>query len=445
MDSTPDIFGRAFQIRTKERLLRDPVHGLIPIDENTPEGRLIVDLVNSAEMQRLRRIRQLGMAHYAFPGAEHSRFTHSIGAFHLTRLVVGQLSRMYAIDSELAFMASVGALLHDLGHGPFSHVAERILGTDHEAWTLRILHDSRCEVNEILSRHSRRLPSMIESILIGMAKPGYLSSLLSSELDADRLDYLLRDSLMTGVKYGVYDLDRLLHMFRISPDGERLIIAHGGLVPVEKYVQARYHMHRQVYLHKTVVAAEGMLASLLRRAAILLREGKDAGLSEGDVVAKALHNPAALDTPDYLQLDDVEILARIKQWARGGDPILSDLSDRLLRRRLFKTLEIDPMDADFESRWKAANDAVQSAGFDPEYYLLRIESHDTPYRPYDPKAEKISQHIWIEDGDGKIVDVAQLSPTIQAFTHSGFTATRAAFPNTPDHSLRAKLKEIFKA
>src|SRR5215510_4712867 len=122
MENSPDIFGYAFQVRTKERLLRDPVHGLIPIDESTEHGKLIVQLIDSAEVQRLRRIRQLGLAHYAFQGAEHSRFTHSVGAFHLLRLIVDQLSRMYTVDSELGFYASVGALLHDLGHGPFSHV-----------------------------------------------------------------------------------------------------------------------------------------------------------------------------------------------------------------------------------------------------------------------------------------------------------------------------------
>ena len=128
MDQGNDIFGHVFQVHMKERLLRDPVHGLIPVDEQSQHGRLIIDLINSREMQRLRRIRQLGLASYAFQGAEHSRFAHSIGAFHLLRLMLDQLGRMYTIDAELAFYASIATLLHDIGHGPFSHLSERVLG-----------------------------------------------------------------------------------------------------------------------------------------------------------------------------------------------------------------------------------------------------------------------------------------------------------------------------
>ncbi|MBI1784661.1 hypothetical protein HYR69_05905 [Candidatus Sumerlaeota bacterium] len=205
-------------------------------------------------------------------------------------------------------------------------------------------------------------------------------------------------------------------------------------------------MHRQVYLHKTVIAAEAMLASLLRRAAQLLREGKDAGLAKDDVVARALRDPAALDVPDYLELDDPEIMVRIKQWARGGDPILADISGRMLRRRLFKTIELNSEHGDLESRIHRAREVVRSAGLDPDYYLLRIESHDTPYAPYDPKAEKLSQRIWIEDGNGKIVDVAQLSPTIHVFTQSAYIASRLAFPEEhAGHKIRDAIREIFEA
>lgn len=443
---TPDIFGRAFQVRMKERLLRDPVHGLIPIDENSEQGRLLVRLIDSAEMQRLRRIRQLGLAHYAFQGAEHSRFVHSVGVFHLARQIAEQLGRMHTIDSELSFYAQVAALLHDLGHGPFSHVSERIFGLDHEAWTVRILHDPESEVGAILSSHSRRLPSIIESMLIGMAKPGYLCSLVSGELDADRLDYLLRDSLMTGVKYGVFELDRLLHMLRISPEGDRIVVAHGGMAPVEKYIQARYHMHRQVYFHKTVIAAEGMLTLLLRRAADLAREGDGLGLPAGDVTLRALRDAEGLSTAEYLQMDDVEILSRMKLWARGADPILRDLSARLLHRRLFKTLDLDPAIQGLEARIEEARGALRRAGLDPDYSLLRVDASDTPYHPYDPDSKKRARPILIEDARGRIADVAESSPTIQAFTRSPYLASRLVFADSgPSGSVRAEIESIFGA
>lgn len=444
----PDIFGHAFQIRTKERLLRDPVHGLIPIDENTEHGRLLVRLIDSAEMQRLRRIRQLGLAHYAFQGAEHSRFAHSVGAFHVLRGIVGQLERMYAIDSELAFYAAVAALLHDLGHGPFSHLAERALGIEHEHWTVELLHDPDTEVHRALSSYSRRLPSIIESVLTGRAKPGYLSSLVNSELDADRLDYLQRDSLMTGVKYGIHDVDRLVHMMRISPEGDKIVVARGGLVPVEKYIQARYHMHRQVYRHKTVIAAEAMLGAALDRARRLLREGRPeaAGLRATDVLARALTDPRSLSARDYLELDDVEILAWTKARARGEDPVLADLASRVLHRRLFKTIEFDASRPDIEERLREAADAVRGAGLDPAHYLLRVESVDVPYRPYAPDRDRVNRQILIESDGGRIVDVAALSPTIEVFTRTDFHAARVVLP--AEHAgtdLRARVGEILGA
>ncbi len=445
-EDSPDFFGHAFQVKAKERLLRDPLHGLIAIDESTAHGKLLVRLIDTAEVQRLRRIRQLGLAHYAYQGAEHSRFAHSIGAFHLTRRIVAQLERMYAIDSELAFFASTAALLHDIGHGPFSHVSEHILGLHHEEWTCRILHDPATEVNAVLMDYDRALPSVVESMLKGMARPGYLCSLVNSQLDADRLDYLLRDSLMTGVKYGVFDLDRLIHMLRIAPEGDKIIVAHGGLGPVEKYIQSRHHMYRQVYLHKTVAAAEAMLMALLRRAARLIDKDAKFDPEMDAIVRKAFSAPDSLTTTEYLHLDDTEILGLIKRWAGGTDcdPVLKDISARMLGRRLFKTIEVDPSGKGFEDRFETARGIIKGAGLDPESYLLRIESSDTPYRPYEPSSKKISSQIMVELSDGRIADVADVSPTIAAFTGAGYTLTRLAFPAEHEgHPIREPLAELF--
>lgn len=445
LESSPDIFGHAFEVRSKERLLRDPLHGLIAVDEGSPDGRLLVRLIDAAEVQRLRRIRQLGLAHYAFPGAEHSRFTHSIGALHLMGRLLEQLSRGYTIDSELAFYARIAALLHDVGHGPFSHVSERILGRRHEAWTLRILHDDVTDVHRILSEYSRSLPSVIESMIRGMAKPGYLCSLVSSQLDVDRLDYLLRDSLMTGVKYGIFDLDRLAHMLRISPAGDKLVVAEGGIIPVEKYIQARYHMYRQVYLHKTVTSAEAMLTALLRRAGELLGLGQEAGMDPDCALGRALTEPEDLSLSDYLELDDVEWWAQIKRWTRAADPVLRDLAARMMTRRLFKTLEIDGSQPEAEERIGKARAVIERADLDPRYYFLRTDSTDTPYAPYDLAAPKAADHIFIEDGKGGIVDVAMLSPTIEVFTKSKYTLSRLVFPDRHNgRDLRDEIRAAFE-
>jgi len=441
----PRPLGRALGGQARERLLRDPVHGLIAIDESTAEGRLLVGLIDSPEFQRLRRIRQLGLACVAFHGAEHSRFNHSIGAFHLAREMLEQLGRRYGLDRELILSASVAALLHDLGHGPFSHVWERRFGRPHEAWTVRLLHDERTVVHGVLAARAPNFPSIIEAILCGRAKPGYLASVVSGQLDADRMDYLLRDGLMTGVKYGVFDLDRLLHMLRISEDGERIVIARAGLGPIEKYVQARYHMFRQVYLHKTVVAAEAMLMALLGRAGDLLARGEAAGLDPASPLGRALGRPEELDVPEHLALDDVEVLAQLKRWRSGPDAILTDLATRLLDRRLFKTLEIDPGSPDFAERLAEARARMRAHGLPPEYYLLREDSSDTPYAPYNPEDPRSGERILIETREGGLVDVAQVSPTLRAFTQSSYTLSRLVFPERADDwDARAELERLFE-
>lgn len=416
-----------------EKLFRDPVHDQVILDLDQPEDRLVLRLLDAREFQRLRRIRQLGMASMAFPGAEHSRYQHSLGVLHLARRMLDRLVRQAEAPALARTAVQCAALLHDVGHGPFSHVIETFFADHHEEWTKRVLLDPSAEVHRLLAEYDPALPAMTADMIDGKAEPLWLGRLVSSQLDVDRFDYLLRDSHMTGVKYGVFDLERLLLMLRVAPGGEHVYVAAKGLLPVEKYLQSRYQMYRQVYFHKTVTSAEAMLMSVLQRAADLSHAGGCPCVSPDSPFGRVLAGRTDMDLADYLQLDDSVVLGALNDWSRCSDTILADLSDRLLNRRLFKSLEIanyEEADLDVRRRTAQAEEAIAAAGLDPRYYLLYSKSSDTPYRPYDPRGSKPGQTIWIEDpaNPGELVDVKDASPTIRAFTESPYTIWRAFFP-----------------
>ncbi|HXL80975.1 MAG TPA: HD domain-containing protein, partial [Pyrinomonadaceae bacterium] len=190
-----------------ERIYRDPVHNIIRLRTDNDEGALIMHLIDTPEFQRLRRIKQLGLGLYTYQGAEHSRFTHSLGAFHLMSRVLNRLSEKHQIDKQDHAAARAAALLHDVGHGSFSHVMEKVLGFHHEKWTVEVVLSEETEVGQRLRSHSADLPAKVAAIIEGRFQPAALAQLVSSQLDVDRMDYLLRDSLMTGAKYGIYDLE----------------------------------------------------------------------------------------------------------------------------------------------------------------------------------------------------------------------------------------------
>lgn len=434
---------------TREKLLRDPVHDLIIFDLDEAGDRLLLDLIDTREMQRLRRIRQIGMAYMAFHGAEHSRFAHSVGVMHLARRLTGRLARGIDVNPRLLLAVQCAALLHDLGHGPFSHVIEKFFAAHHEEWTRRVLLDPETEVNKVLTAYHPSLPDEVAAVLWGEIEPRWLTQVVSSQLDADRFDYLMRDSHMTGVKYGVFDLERLLLMLRVSPEQDRIVMSSKGILPVEKYLQSRYQMYRQVYFHKTVTAAEAILMGMLRRAGDLAKAGGCPCVDASSPFGRVLAGRDNLTVADYLELDDSVVIASMNAWSRCGDAVLADLASRLLNRRLFKSLEISNYEeADLEIRMRIAQaeDTIRSAGLDPKYYLLYSRSSDTPYKPYKPRSENPGGTIWIEDphDPSRLRDVKDVSPTIRAFTESPYTIWRAFFPAEANGvPLRARLTAIF--
>ncbi|MGH9822061.1 MAG: HD domain-containing protein [Blastocatellia bacterium] len=379
-----------------QRNYRDPLHNIISLDESVGEDRLIVELIDSAEFQRLRRIRQLGLAMYTYQGAEHSRFTHSIGVMHLmTRALDQQPIRDFA-GPEARAVGRAGALLHDVGHGPFSHLIEKVFHINHEDWTRRIILDPDTEVNQILVRHDSRLPDKLAALYEYTYSPGFVSQLVSSQLDCDRMDYLLRDSLMTGVKYGVFDLEWILHALRIEPQTGRIYVDRKGIHAVEEYLQARYYMFRQVYFHRTLRSAEAVLVSALTRARELTVEGKmDASNPHSAFDKMLLGEP--LSIAEYLELDDTNLLFNLKQWTSNSDPILSDLSRRLVHRKLFKAADLEIPADELRPFFDEASQAVSAAGFDPQYYMVVDRASDIPYYGYyQPRTDDRKGSIYVE-------------------------------------------------
>ncbi|MBN2024192.1 MAG: HD domain-containing protein, partial [Pirellulales bacterium] len=336
------------------KIIRDPVHNIVPFDD-TGCDRLLLELINTKEFQRLRRIKQLGLSQLVFPGADHSRFAHSIGVMQVARKFLNRISKLCpdCVDDDQRTVVLVAALLHDIGHGPFSHAFENVSGEKHEKRTLEIISDAFTEINGVLRAYCDDFPDRLkvffdedieEEQRAGAGIPAYLTQIVTSQLDADRFDYLLRDSFSTGTDYGRFDLAWLLEHLHIDDDRGRFYLDHKALFAAESYVFARYHMYRTVYFHKTTRAAEVMLRLLLRRYKNLLA---DAGTDEKrrnlvvdvpSATVRAFSGTIGLD--EYLLLDDHSLTEFAKACVKCADPILKQLADGLLHRRLFKATDV---------------------------------------------------------------------------------------------------------
>jgi hypothetical protein len=411
-----------------ERIYRDPVHNIIRLRTDTREGRLLVRLVDAPEFQRLRRIKQLGLALYTYQGAEHSRFAHSLGVLHLITRVLDRLGENYSINEEDRAAARAAALLHDVGHGSFSHVFEHVLGFHHEDWTVRAVLAEETEINRVLRDYSPALPRRVADIIEGKFQPAFLGQLVSSQLDVDRMDYLLRDSLMTGAKYGIYDLEWIINALAVDEEHDRIYVAARGLYAVEEYLQARYYMFRQVYFHRTLRSAEAVLRSILKRALELVAAGEEVWCAPGTAFEKVL-NRQTLTLEDHLEMDDSDVLFHLKQWRRAKDTILNDLSHRFIGRRLFKAIDLD-MPANERGQFLAAARAcVARAGFEPRFYFIEDHAGDVPYYNYytaegaEPKAR-----IFVEDGYARpsIREISEVSGAVRGLQR--YQLDRVCFP-----------------
>jgi len=370
-------------------ILRDPVHGLIAF-----EGRaetVIRSLLDTREVQRLRRVRQLGLASLVFPGAEHSRFSHAVGAAHVMQALQHRIDACsdelpvdQRLDDEARAEGLAAALLHDLGHGPFSHLFEEVLphAKHHELWTQEILLDPSTEVHQALESFSSGMAERVTGLLSGNYRLGYLSQSVSGTLDVDRADYLLRDSHMTGVRYGLYDLDWLLQALSFACVNDRWVLAvqgRKGLPPAESFFLGRHFMYQQVYHHKVTRAAEALVRAIFMRVSELIFDGSPPTPLLPAFRAAALGEPLSLG--EHLRMDDAELLTCLSSWEHEGDSTLADLSRRLRCRELPKTM---PLPETRRDRWAEAlaraEQIVTAGGLRADLTVWLDVAEDVPYQ-----------------------------------------------------------------
>ena len=360
------------------RTYHDPLHGGIALHSDDPAEALILELVDAAPFQRLRRIRQLGPAFLTFHGAESSRFTHSLGVFHIARQA---FQRLLSMDPSLELHRGVlyaAALLHDLGHAPLSHTGEEMFGTHHEQWSARIVREQPA-IYEPLERFQPGSSEAVAALLEhGATERRVIKDLVSSQLDCDRLDYLLRDSYSTGTSYGQLDLERILAALTLAPDGE-LAIHPKGLMAVEHYLVVRNLMYRSVYNHRLNVVCNWLLEQIIRLAREL---GPDLVWTDSTMRCW-LWSAHELDLEAYLANDDLRTGYHLLRWREEAPLPLADLCDRFLNRRLLKALDIDSLPKEKQLECLAeARGLAEAKGLDPSLCCGLRHQQLHGYHPY---------------------------------------------------------------
>lgn len=392
----------------KRKIINDPVFGFLSIPND-----LIYDVLQHPYVQRLNRIRQLGLSYLVYPGAMHSRFGHSLGAMHLMHEAIASLRlKDVNITEQEETAAMIAILLHDIGHGPFSHVLEHTLveGVTHEDISLLMMERINMDLNG-------QLDTAI-AIFKNEYPKHFLHQLISSQLDVDRMDYLCRDSFFTGVQEGRVASERLLKMLDVRND--RLVVQVKGIYSVEKFLVARRLMYWQVYLHKTSVAAEQHLIKILSRAKELARGGKELFCSPAlryflyQPVTFDLFSPTSEALDQYALLDDNDVLSAIKAWISGEDKVLSALSESFINRRLFRG---ELLSAPLTDTQKAELNKQYAAqlGISENEASYCWSEHISTSNTYSEKADTID----ILYSDGTVRDIAEASEILdlKALTH----------------------------
>lgn len=443
--------------------VRDPIHGLITFEDE--DDKLVWSLLDCREFQRLRRIKQLGFSDLVYPGATHSRLAHSLGVFHNARRLLGIIKRHLGtgnFNSRRGTAALCAALLHDLGHGPFSHTFEGVqkglgLKQNHEQWSAAIITGDS-EIHTQLNVIDDNFADEVASIVEADEPSDVYGAVVSSQFDADRLDYLVRDRYMTGVEVGHFDLEWLFDCLTIgeiystdeagAPGVEPspgLVLNYKGFDAAVGYIQARQQLHATVYFHKTTRAAEKMLAVFLQLLARRVRDSDPAefGLSAEDPVIRFLKN-AAPSVSDYLRLDDPSIWSLLEKARYCSDDVLADLAGRVVDRKLYKCLDIavriDDRGSDLILRFKARlHELSSSLGLDGGVTLLEDDPKLAPYKWYSWDENTLMKVLVQDIEQRKNIDVGEKSDVIRALR-----AEELYRVYVPDYERRDEIEKIWR-
>lgn len=421
---------------SEEKVFKDPVHRYIHVRD-----KLIWDLIGTSEFQRLRRIKQLGTSYLTFHGAEHSRFNHSLGVYEIVRRIIDVFQDRPYWDNGERLLCLSAALLHDVGHGPFSHSFEKVFHLDHEAWTRSIILGDT-EINKVLLKVDKDFPQKVADVIEKTYENKLVVSLISSQIDADRMDYLQRDAYYTGVSYGHFDMERILRVMR--PDEDQAVIKKSGMHAVEDYIMSRYQMYWQVYFHPVTRSAEVVLCKILHRAKQLFKAGYKFKVPPRHFES-LFHEK--IELTDYLRLDEPVILFYFQAWEDEDDPILKDLCVRFKNRNLFKYIEFNPTLQ--MNQWMELRELFKEANIDTDYYLVVDSSSDLPYDFYRPgeEGERLPIHLKMPNGD--LRELSRESDIVESISGKKRTDHKLYYPQDlidklPDDEIRKKIKEILQ-
>lgn len=399
----------------KEVIVRDPIHGFVRLDLFD----FIKPVVDTPTFQRLRALSQTGVSWVTYPTATHNRFSHSLGNVHVFHEILDRLLKQEGVAKEesehLLRLGCACALLHDVGHGPLSHVSERIFGFSHEEISRELILDG--EIAAILEKYKvdrKEMVKVLDGTVTGWE--GVISQFISSQLDSDRLDYLSRDAYFTGIGFGNIDLPRIINLFRIH-HGEGVlkgsaVCLNKSRYTLESYVITRHSMYQEVYLHKTTRGAEQLLISATKRM-------KDLGQQKAKVPEELsfLFEAREITASDILPLNDHSYLAAIARLAKSDDPVLSELCERFVQRNLLKPITLPRPDL---AKWRATEQKLQalakSNGIDGDYFCLYDSCKATPYTPYRATSPEdqgtITSNIFLYDQQGKPEEISSASPDV---------------------------------
>ncbi|MFZ3372092.1 MAG: HD domain-containing protein [Desulfitobacteriaceae bacterium] len=423
------------------KAFRDPVHNIILFDKDSE--KILIDLIDTREFQRLRHIKQLGLSSFTYPGAEHSRFVHSLGVTHLMKRFIdkisslkGDIEKRYIEElSDNRILALTSALLHDIGHGPFSHALEKTTKIVHEKWTIGIILGDT-EVNGILEDYRKGFAREVADVIQRTHESKPVVKLLSSQLDTDRIDYLLRDSKMTGAGYGSFDLEWMINTLRIGEvngDIEVGLDLHKGFSIAEDFVMARYYMYVNVYFHKATRSAELLIDKVFERASQLQKEGE---IELPEDLNEILTNGIKTETVNnYINLTDNTMWHYFNFWARSKDEILSNLCNRLLTRRFFKSVNVKEDIFKFFSTVQSYYDANK---IPIDFYLLRDQATSSSYKdPYimqslktesEESEREVSEQIFLFDNKGHTEELSNKSDIIRQIRNKKISIERFYMP-----------------
>ncbi|MBU5267951.1 HD domain-containing protein [Virgibacillus proomii] len=419
----------------EEKVFKDPVHRYVHVRD-----KVIWDLIATPEFQRLRRIKQLGTTNLTFHGAEHSRFNHSLGVYEIVRRIISNFEGRPHWNKEERLLCLCAALLHDLGHGPFSHSFEKVFKLDHEYFTQQIILGNT-EVNAILERVEKGFSQDVSDVIAKTYRDKLVVSLISSQIDADRMDYLQRDAYFTGVSYGHFDMERILRVMR--PMEDQVVIKSTGMHAVEDYIMSRYQMYWQVYFHPVTRSAEVILCKILQRAKVLYED------TTYEFKLKPTHFESFftgnVKLEDYLKLDEGIVSYYFQLWQEEDDVILRDLCERFMNRRLFKYVEFNPNLQ--MNDWMELHQLFTETNIDPAYYLVVDSSSDLPYDFYRPGEEEERLPIHLLMPNGELRELSRESDIVEAISGKKRTDHKLYYPhdfleNLEDEQKKVRMKEI---